>query len=224
TGEEAEARGELVVNASGPWLDAVERAFTGKPERNLRLTRGVHFAAPPAVRNALVLFSNTDGRLFFVLPWLGYAWVGTTDTDFTGDLDAVRATGDDVRYLRDSARPILPQADWETIYFTTAGVRALVRDDRPYARESDVSRKHRIVLHAAAEGLEGLISVLGGKLTAYRGIAEEVVDAVVRMRQERLAALAQEQGMRRDLLPLPPCRTAARPLPGGDFQAALSAP
>jgi len=179
TGEEAEARANIVVNAAGPWLDALVTKLTGQPTAYLRLTKGIHFAAPPAVQNALVLFSGTDDRLFFVIPWLGYAWVGTTDTDFRGDLDTVCATRAEVDYLRATVQRLLPDADWQTVYFTTAGVRALVRDHRPDARESDVSRQHRVIVHTAAEGLAGLISILGGKLTAYRDIAREVVETAV---------------------------------------------
>ena len=191
SGETAEVSAGIVVNAAGPWLDIVltrfgkganeeaetrktgEKASGENATKRLRLTKGIHFAAPPAVRNALVLFSERDGRLFFAIPWLNLAWVGTTDTDFGGDLDQVRATGDDVRYLRESVRQALPDGDWNTIYYTNAGVRALVRKDEPNANESSVSRKHRLVIHAATDGMDGLLSVLGGKLTAYRDIAEK---------------------------------------------------
>jgi len=216
TGEEAEARGAVVINAAGPWVDALEQKLAGSSRPRLRLTKGIHFAAPPAVRHALVLFSETDARLFFVIPWMGYAWVGTTDTDFNGDLDAVRTTGEEVCYLLETVGKVLPRADWRSIYFTTAGVRALVREDRPSARESDVSRKHRLVVHTEAEGLAGMISVLGGKLTAYRSIADEVVTRAYRLPTEQY--LAKNPGVRLRLRPLRPCTTQKRPLPGGDFK------
>lgn len=216
SGEEREARGNIVVNASGPWVDRLNAALTQQKTPRLRLTKGIHFAAPPAVQNALVLFSETDGRLFFVIPWQGQSWVGTTDTDFDGDLDTAWATGAEVRYLRDGVRPVLPHADWETIHYTSAGVRALVRENAEDAHASEVSRKHRLVVHTAGEGLEGMISVLGGKITAYRDIAEETVEAAYREHCRRLVAEARTRGVRMRLRSLPPCATRNRSLPGGD--------
>lgn len=215
SGEEAEFRGRIVIDAAGPWLDRLTGKLGTKSTRYLRLTKGIHFAAPPATNRALVLFSRTDGRLFFVIPWLGYAWVGTTDTDFDADLDAVRATGEDVGYLLKSVEPVLPKGEWDTIYFSNAGVRALVRSDKPNARESDVSRKHKLIVHTAAEGLAGVLSILGGKITAYRDIAREAVETAwltdTAFRRESGGDVYRAEA-------LPGCRTDALPLPGGDFQ------
>jgi len=217
TGETTEVIAEQVVNASGPWLDQLTGSLTGQSGSLLRLTKGVHFAAPRAVNHALVLFSNKDGRLFFVIPWLGLSLVGTTDTDYTADMDAVWAIGDDVRYLQAGVEPALPCADWKQIYYTSAGVRALVRSDHPNARESEVSRKHLLRAHTSEEGWEGLFSVLGGKLTAYRGIAEETVAAVVRQLYRSRMAPQQTSGGLYDSGPARVCTTGTRPLPGGDF-------
>lgn len=197
TGQSGETRARVIINASGPWLDRVERLLLDEPSGQLRLTKGVHLAATPLRGNhdALVLFSPEDGRLFFSIPWLGYAWIGTTDTDFDGDLDQVYATPEDVAYLRRSVGPFLEHDSLDAIYFTNAGVRALAR--APGA-ESAVSRQHRLLDHAAPpDRVGGLLSVVGGKLTAYRGIAEEVTDLACRKLGEKR-----------------PCRTADVPLPG----------
>jgi glycerol-3-phosphate dehydrogenase len=226
TGDTADFRANQIINASGPWLDRLTGKLTHTESRSLRLTKGVHFAAPAAVQNALALFSQQDGRLFFVIPWLGVSWVGTTDTDYSGDPDAVRADGDDVRYLQAGVEPALPCADWNDIYYTTAGLRALVRSQHSNARESEVSRKHRLIVHTKDEGWEGLFSVLGGKITAYRDIAEETINAVSALRLQHFnerkdATLRQlrKQGQHAviKLLGLRPCVTRTRPLPGGDF-------
>jgi glycerol-3-phosphate dehydrogenase len=142
----------------------------------VRRTKGIHFTAPATVNNAIVLFAE-DNRLFFVIPWMGYAWVGTTDTDFNEELESVRATRDDVEYLLDTVREIFPKSDWDTIYFTNAGVRALVRKGKAGDKdESAVSRKHALVDHGTHGDNPGLVSVVGGKITGYRGIAEDAVD------------------------------------------------
>lgn len=196
-GETAEVHARLVLDASGAWLDPLETNFTGKTSHRVRMTKGIHFTAPDAPRNAIVLFAEKDNRLFFVIPWLGYAWVGTTDTDFEDDLDKVRADADDVEYLRETVREIFPNADWETVYFTNAGVRALVRKGGD-KDESAVSRKHGLVDHEKENHIGGFVSVVGGKITAFRGIAEEATDLAC----EKLGCTA-------------PTETNKRPLPGG---------
>lgn len=142
------------------------------------------------VQKANVLFSPLDGRLFFVIPLLGKTWIGTTDTDFTDDPTNVRAEADDIEYLLKSVEPFFPAIRQLPIYSTNAGVRALVRQD---GSESSVSRMHKI-----EETLPNMFSVLGGKITGYRAIAEEAANAVA----ARLGITA-------------PCRTANTQLPGG---------
>src|SRR5439155_15518836 len=117
-------------------------------------------------------------RLSFGVPWLDATIVGTTDTDYAGDPGDVAATEEDVRYLQDEARRAFPSAPFNEILFTWAGVRALVREEG--VSEGQVSRKHALFDHAKREGVEGVVSVVGGKITAYRAIAEEVVDAASR--------------------------------------------
>jgi len=175
---EVEVNGRVVVNASGPWFDAVAGVLSG-PSRRLRTTKGIHLACPNPPNAALALPSAVDGRLTFFLPWLGYAWVGTTDLDYTGDPAEVRATPEEVEYLCRSVAPYVGNPG--EVRFTNAGVRALVREA---GSESSVSRVHRVV---AEHDPAGLISVLGGKLTGFRAIAEEVTNRICRLldRHER---------------------------------------
>lgn len=201
SGEEREVRGRLVINAAGPWLDGLTGTLLHKPSHRVRMTKGIHFTAPPASNHALVLFARKDNRLFFVIPWQGYAWVGTTDTDYNDSPDLVRANGEDVDYLRDSVETFLPEADWHRVYYTTAGLRALVRKEG--VSESAVSRKHAVVDYAKTDNLEGIMAVVGGKITAYRGIAEEVVDVAC----AKLGLRARSQTAR---VPLPGARLSVR--------------
>jgi glycerol-3-phosphate dehydrogenase len=164
----------------------------------LRLTKGVHLVTPSASRHAHVLFAQRDGRLFFVIPWLGYSLVGTTDTDYSGDPSEVAATEEDVAYLIDEARRAFPAAPFDEIYYTWAGVRALVRME--HVNEGKVSRKHALHDHRRRDGIPGIVSVVGGKITGYRAIAEEVGNLVAR----RLGHLERGDSL-----------TQTHPLPGG---------
>jgi glycerol-3-phosphate dehydrogenase len=108
--------------------------------------------------------------LVFAIPWAGYTWVGTTDTDYAGPPESATATAADVMYLIDSLAPHLPAIRDARRYWACAGVRALVDSTRS---PSGVTRMHRIARHPG-----GLISIVGGKITGYRAIAEQVTDIV----------------------------------------------
>jgi glycerol-3-phosphate dehydrogenase len=177
SGREVEARARLTVNASGPWLDMTTAGLRGGRRPLLRLTKGVHIVTPSASEHAHVLFARSDGRLFFVIPWLGYSLIGTTDTDYHGDPSEVAATRADVDYLISEARHAFSSGRFDDVYYTYAGVRALVRVED--VDEGKVSRKHALHDHARRDGVPGIVSVVGGKITAYRAIAEEVGDFVV---------------------------------------------
>ncbi|MDP9266019.1 MAG: glycerol-3-phosphate dehydrogenase/oxidase, partial [Chloroflexota bacterium] len=197
-----EVRAQLTVNATGPWLDRTIAPLRKEPKPLLRLTKGIHLVTPRATKQAHVLFAKRDGRLFFVLPWLDATIVGTTDTDYDGDPADATATEDDVRYLQQEARRAFPNAPFDQIYFTWAGVRALVREEG--VSEGQVSRKHALFDHARRDGIAGVLSVLGGKITAYRAIAEEVTDLAAR----KLAAQPKPAQQASS--------TAITPLPGAD--------
>ena len=91
---EVEVTGQVVVNASGPWFDRVAGVLQSHARPRVRTTRGIHIACANPPDNALALPSAVDGRLTFVIPWLGYAWVGTTDIDYDDDpADVARDAG-----------------------------------------------------------------------------------------------------------------------------------
>jgi glycerol-3-phosphate dehydrogenase len=194
-GRTLEVRARFTVNATGPWLDSTIAPLRPDARPLVRLTKGTHLVVPRATEQAHVLFAKQDRRLFFVLPWNGYTMVGTTDTDYQGDPATAEASSEDVAYLRTEASRAFPRAPFDRIHFTWAGVRALVREEG--VAEGEVSRKHKLYDHRRRDGIDGVLSVIGGKITAYRSIAEEVTDLVAR----RLGSTAR-------------CRTSELPLPG----------
>lgn len=171
-----EARARLVVNATGPWSDGL-RALASRPPV-LRPTKGVHLLLPRfrvGNRHAVVLRSPRDGRVTFVLPWRDLCLVGTTDTDHRGPPDEVRADESDVDYLLETVNHGFPgvHVGRDDVVSTYAALRPLVANrDVP---ESEVPRDHRLL-----EDAPGLLSLVGGKLTTYRRVAEKVVRRVRR--------------------------------------------
>ena len=195
SGETYKVKARLVVNAAGHWVDCVRDLLRSGPASTVRRTKGIHLLTPRLTQKAMVLFSPVDGRLFFVMPWLDYTLIGTTDTDYKGDLDAICADKADVDYMLGSVRQVFPKLRKEDIFFTFAGLRALVFSGGE--RPSDITREHRVLDHKPKDGIEGLVSVLGGKVTAYRAVSKDAVDTVCRKLGVKEA-----------------CTTAEVPLPG----------
>jgi len=204
TGETRTIRALVVVNAGGPWVDALRRLDDPGAPPLLRLTKGAHVAVQRrriGNEHAVTLLSQIDGRVIFVIPWGDLSYVGTTDTDADSSPDAVRATAEDVTYLLRSANAAFPDAHLtpNDVVSVWAGLRPLLRQDDSTA-PSQLSREHRVV-----ESAQGLITIAGGKLTTYRVMARDVVDRVA-------ARLHELDG--RPVAPRPP--TDRLPLPGGE--------
>jgi len=178
SGETYHVRGRVVLNAAGPWADLVWGKVSPGKMRRLRRTKGIHMLTDRLSRNALVLFAKSDGRLFFVIPWQDYSLIGTTDTDYPGNPDTVCATVQDVDYLCSELRHYFPGFRQEGVYYTQAGLRALVSTGGK--SESDNTRAHKLVDFEQENGIKGFISIIGGKITAYRAVAEEAVDMACR--------------------------------------------
>jgi glycerol-3-phosphate dehydrogenase len=200
TGRRITTRARVVVNATGPWTDAIRRLERPGATPSVRGTKGVHIAVPrERVRNraALTLLSPLDGRVMFVLPAGTSAIIGTTDTPTRADPDEVRASEADITYLLKTANDFFPGAHLERgdVISAWAGIRPLIAAGYT-GGASSASREHAVEWSPA-----GMVTVTGGKLTAYRAIAAGVVDAV----QQRLKR------------PPVACTTDRVPLPGGDI-------
>jgi glycerol-3-phosphate dehydrogenase len=198
TGREEDVEARIVLNVTGPWLDEVEKLATPDAPARLRRTKGVHLVVPRFTQHALIMETADAKRVFFAIPWGAYTLLGTTDTDYVGRNEDVAADDGDVDYLLREIRNVLDVDLKESdILFTTAGLRPLRR--QLGRATADISRKHQIVDHEPADGRAGLVTVLGGKITTFRNIAQEVVDFVY----EKLGR------------PAPPSRTIEEPVPGG---------
>ena len=204
TGATATVRATIVVNATGPWGDALRRMEDPAATPLLRRTRGAHVLVRRERLGhaaAITLTSPLDGRVMFVLPWGDFSYVGTTDTDTDESPDNVRATADDVVYLLRSANAAFPNAHLSKadVIAAWAGLRPLIAPTRTMG-ESQVSREHVI-----ATGPGGMITIAGGKLTTFRSMAAHCVDQVT-------AALHALDGRAR----APHAATDTEPLPGGE--------
>ena len=200
-GRSVEVTARVVVNATGPWSDVIRRMADAHATTTVRGTKGVHIAVPRkriANRDALTILSAIDGRVMFVLPAGACTIVGTTDTDYAGPLDEVRASRADIDYLLRSANEYFPaaQLEWTDVLAAWAGIRPLVAGGG--TDPGRTSREHAITWTAP-----GLLTVTGGKLTTYRSMAASVVHQAAR-------ALGA---------PVRPAPTHRVALPGGDMRS-----
>jgi len=194
-----EVHAPVVLNVAGPWIDRVFRRNTPEQPRLNGGTKGSHLIVekfPGAPTDVVYYESKADGRLVLVIPWLGRYLLGTTDLRFDEDPDEARCDADEMAYILGEVNALIPEAGLtpEHVIYTYSGVRPL-----PYApgvKESSVPRTH--VLHDHGPELTGLVTVVGGKLTTYRQLAEDAVDDVFR----RIGRKA------------PKCVTARLPFPG----------
>jgi glycerol-3-phosphate dehydrogenase len=178
TGGELEIRADNVVNATGVWADRLrpEELHDEAEVPVIRPSRGTHIIVPratlPVVAGAIAPAGG--GRTIFVLPWLGRTLIGTTDNDYEGDLERVKPSGDDVRYLLDAVNAFfaasLTPRDIAGAY---AGVRPLISTGDP-RKSVDISRKAELY-----ETSSGMITITGGKLTTWRRMAKMTVDRIV---------------------------------------------
>ncbi|CAN5261141.1 glycerol-3-phosphate dehydrogenase [soil metagenome] len=173
-----EVRATAVVNAAGVWVDGVG-VLDGMEDPTIRPARGVHVVVPRrAVENdvAVILAVPDTPSTIFVVPWGEVAYVGTTDTDYEGDLDSPYCTADDVRYLLASLNHSTDhEVTADDVVGSWAGLRPLLRDAAD-DRTADLSRRHSVIRSES-----GLITVAGGKLTTWRLMAEDTVDEVLRL-------------------------------------------
>jgi len=174
SGEEFAAHARVTINATGVWVDEIQRLDDPRTVPQLRPTKGIHILVPREKfnnRHAIAFTSPADGRLMFLVPWGRYALIGTTDTDYQGDLDRVYAESQDVQYVLEAVNSAFPTVKLtrDDIVSTFAGTRPLISEQ--IASSYKVSREHKIF-----DSPSGLLSIAGGKLTTYRAMAEQMVD------------------------------------------------
>ena len=194
---EVTVRARAVVNAAGPWVDQV-CGLEGDQQNRLALSRGVHLVFDHAdlpVRNTVVMRTR-DSRRIFAVPLGRYTYIGTTD-DYHPEFEYwPPVTEQDVDYLLSSTCRVMPEANLsaDRIISVWSGIRPLVGDGSGRASK-ELSRKDEVWTSST-----GLLSVGGGKLSAYRAMAERIVDTLI----ENHAFTAK------------PCSTGEVPLPGGE--------
>lgn len=202
TGDEFDIQGTTVINASGPWVDKVLSKLNKKSQRKVTRSKGIHLLLPRINNDCAITFSTRDKKHFFIIPWLDYTLVGTTDENFTGDLDNVKVNKTEALDFLNLIKEYYPaDIGLSGIKHAYAGIRPLVvgnKDETTYS----VSRKHEIIDHNKTDQISGLYSVIGGKWTTSRALAELTIDRVMKCQGRKCVK----------------SETARTPLIGGRFE------
>jgi glycerol-3-phosphate dehydrogenase len=205
SGRRVQVRARCVINASGPWIEAVRRLESPAAPPLLHLSKGVHVVVTAErlpVRNLLIL-NTQDRRSIFVIRRGPCVVIGTTDTSYAHAADVwPEITREDVEYLLEPPGRYLRNGKLssEDVIGAWAGLRPLIA--QPGKQPSEISRRDEVLV-----GPAGVITMAGGKLTGYRPLARETIERAAQIGSLRIAPAAKEDP----------------PLPGGDFDGDLVA-
>ncbi|WP_435314488.1 glycerol kinase GlpK [Cellulophaga fucicola] len=182
TGKKLNIKARNYVSAAGPWVDTLRKKDDSMNNKHLHLTKGVHIVFPfnklPIKQS--VYFDVEDGRMIFAIPRGRSTYVGTTDTNYAGNLERVVATEEDAIYLLNATNHTFPDVNLglNDIESNWAGLRPLIHEEEK--DPSELSRKDEIFVSKS-----GLVSIAGGKLTGYRKMAQRVIDTVLKTIPEK---------------------------------------
>lgn len=198
----AEIGARVIVNAAGPWLDALLKLEDSDAPGRLQLTKGIHIVLPlsrlPLTRTIVMVLK--DKRAIFAVPRGQYVYLGTTDTFYAESEYWPSITKEDIDYLLDPVSKAFNTGpfDYDDIVSIWSGVRPLLAQSGK--KPSEISRRNEFIT-----GAHGMLSIAGGKLTSYRSMAKRIVDNCESMIGRKKT----------------PCATADEPLPGGDISGGL---
>ncbi len=172
-GDAVAVRARVVVNAAGPWVDAVRRLEDPRAGSSVRLSKGAHVLVPGGEGwSAALTIPQDDVRVTFAVPWYGLLLLGTTDSDYEADPADVAPDEADVAQILAEAATALPSSRLERgdVRASFAGLRVL-----PLGEGATANARRETVLSV---GPAGMVSVAGGKLTTYRKIALDALERV----------------------------------------------
>ena len=202
TGKNQTIKAKVVINATGPWIDNfLSNSYKQTNANNIRLVKGSHIVVNKIFdHNYSYLFQNSDGRIFFAIPWEDeFTFIGTTDVDFNEDLDNFSISEDEISYIITSANKYFNnKISKNDVISHWSGVRPLYDNTKQKAQKA--SRDYVIREDSRVDD-SALINIFGGKLTTFRQLSEEVVDLIESILGNKKPSLTNKTH-----------------LPGGDFQ------
>jgi glycerol-3-phosphate dehydrogenase len=186
TGKKIDVAGRLTLNCGGPWADIILGLAKKKVQgEHLRRSEGIHLITRKLVYDHAVGSITSEGRHIFVIPWREHSLIGTTDKEYVGSPDEYHVTAQSIMELLDEVNASFGDGSlsFDDVLYVYGGLRPLVEDQTKDVYES--SRKYEIYDNRR-DGLDGLITVEGGKYTTSRNLAENALKLIGRKLGKRL--------------------------------------
>jgi glycerol-3-phosphate dehydrogenase len=175
TGRICNLHASVVINATGVFADSLRRLDEPRTETTVTASQGVHIVLDRSFQpsdTAIMVPQTDDGRVLFVIPWHGRVLVGTTDTEVSEAEIEPRPLNEEIDFiLRNAARYLEHEPTREDILSCFAGLRPLVKANVDTGGTKTISREHSVLISKS-----GLVTIVGGKWTTYRKMAEDTVD------------------------------------------------
>jgi len=179
SGEEFKIKAKLVVNATGVFADEISRLDRPGSQATIRPSQGVHIVLDRSFLqsdSAIMIPKTSDGRVLFAIPWYNEVVVGTTDTPIDDiSLEPVALEKEINFILKTAELYLVKPPKREDVLCIFAGLRPLAANPANPSSTKEVSRRHKITLSES-----GLLSIIGGKWTTYRRMAEETIDRAIK--------------------------------------------
>jgi glycerol-3-phosphate dehydrogenase len=177
--ENYDINGRVVINATGVFADGVSKLDDQNAPASIKPSQGIHLVLDKSFlqgNSAIMIPKTEDGRVLFAIPWYDKVVVGTTDTPLTDISLEPKALNSEIGFILRTASLYLKRPpERKDILSVYAGLRPLAADpSNPHATK-EVSRRHKITITDS-----GLVSIVGGKWTTYRRMAEEAIDSAVK--------------------------------------------
>jgi glycerol-3-phosphate dehydrogenase len=179
SGKEFNLKTRLVINATGVFADEISRLDDPESKTTIRPSQGVHIVLDKSFlrsNSAIMIPKTDDGRVLFAIPWYNEVVIGTTDTPIDKiSLEPVALDEEISFILRTAEKYLVTPPKREDILCIYAGLRPLAANPDNPASTKEVSRRHKITLSPS-----GLLTIIGGKWTTYRRMAEETIDRAIK--------------------------------------------
>ena len=177
TGKLFKIHAKIVVNAAGIHTDKIFKMYNPNHKKTVVPSQGIHLMLDGSFlqgETAIMIPKTSDGRVLFVIPWYDKVIAGTTDTLIDKPSIEPLPLEEEVDFILDTINEYLSKkASREDVLSVFSGLRPLAKPKKDETKTKEVSRSHKIIVD------NNMVSIVGGKWTTYRKMAEDVVDSII---------------------------------------------